>query len=166
MSKVVLREAGPQDDAAIGELLVEAFVSRYAAKMPDVTVTERRKADLRDVASKRPGAKIWVAEAEGEVVGTVTVWPPGAERSEAWVPNAADLRQVAVSGRHRGVSKLLLDQAEWWARAQGYAGVCLHVRRGAHGVRALYDSRGYQRRPEGDLDLLPDVFLEAYFLAF
>lgn len=166
MSSVVLREAGPQDDEAIGALLIEAFVSRYAVKMPEVTVTERRKAELRDVASKRPEAKVWVAEADGVVVGTVTMWPPGAERSEAWLPNTADLRQLAVKASHRGtrLSTKLLDLAEAWAKEQKYAGVCLHVRRGAHGVRALYERRGYQRRPEGDLDLQPEVFLEAFFL--
>lgn len=166
MSNVVLREAGPQDDVAIGELLIEAFVTQYARKMPEVTVTERRKAELRDLAGKRPVAKIWVAEVEGVVAGTVTMWPPGAARSEAWIPGAADLRQLAVAATHRGggVSKRLLDQAESWARAQGFVGVCLHVRRGAHGVRAVYEARGYQRRPEGDLDLLPEVFLEAWFL--
>lgn len=168
MSSVVLREAGPQDDEAIGELLVDAFVSRYAVKMPEVTVTERRKAELRDVASKRPEAKVWVAESDGVVVGTVTMWPPGAARSEAWLPNTADLRQLAVKASHRGgqLSAKLLDLAESWARAQKLAGVCLHVRRGAHGVRALYEGRGYQRRPEGDLDLQPEVFLEAFFLPF
>ena len=60
MSAVVLREAGPQDDVAIGELLVEAFVSSYARKLPEVTVTEPRKAELRDVASKRGLAKVRV----------------------------------------------------------------------------------------------------------
>ena len=166
MSSVVLREAGPQDDVAVGELLIEAFVAQYAKKMSEVIVTERRKAELRDVASKRPVGKVWVAESAGQVVGTVTMWPPGAERSEAWIPGAADLRQLAVSSTHRGsgVSKELLDVAEAWARAQGFVGVCLHVRRGAKGVKALYEARGYQRRPEGDLDLLPEVFLEAFFL--
>lgn len=167
MSVVVLREAEPRDDVAIGELLVESFVSTYARKMPEVTVTEPRKADLRDVAGKRAmGAKIWVAEREGVVVGTVTVWRPGAPRSEAWVKNAADLRQLSVasSARGGGVSKLLMDEAERWARAEGYVGVCLHVRRGAGGVRSVYEKRGYERRAEGDLDLLPDVFLEAFYL--
>lgn len=167
MSAVVLRQAEPGDDVAIGELLVEAFVSTYERKMPEVTVTAQRKADLRDVAAKRAlGAEIWVAEREGRVVGTVTVWRPGAARSEAWVKGAADLRQLAVSGavRGSGVSTLLMDHAESWVRAQGYPGVCLHVRRGAGGVRSVYEKRGYQRRPEGDLDLLPDVFLEAFYL--
>lgn len=168
MSSVVLREAQPRDDVAIGELLVEAFVSSYQRKLPEVIVTERRKAELRDVASKRAVARVWVAERDGEVVGTVAMWPPGSHRSEAWIQNAADLRHLAVSASGRGgeASRLLLDGAEAWARSQGFAGVCLHVRRGASGVRRLYESRGYLRRPEGDLDLLPEVFLEAFFLPF
>ncbi len=166
MSGVVFREAVPQDDGAIGELLVEAFINSYARKLPEVTVTEPRKAELRDVASKRGLAKVWVAEWLGEVVGTVTLWPPGAPKSEAWIENAADLRQLAVASSQRGagVSTRLMELAESWAREQKYAGVCLHVRRGAVGVRAVYEGRGYLRKPEGDLDLLPDVFLEAFFL--
>ena len=164
---MVLREAGAADDVAIGELLVQAFVSSYARKLPDVVVTDRRKEELRDVASKRAVAKVWVVEHEGVVVGTVAMWPPGSHRSEAWISNAADLRHLAVSGAHRGgrVSKLLLDAAEGWARAQRLAGVCLHVRRGALGVKALYEARGFVRRPEGDLDFRPEVFLEAFFLS-
>jgi hypothetical protein len=34
------------------------------------------------------------------------------------------------------------------------------------GVARLYQSRGYVRRAEGDLDYLPEVFLEAYVLEF
>lgn len=168
MSGVNIREAGPEDDAALGELLVEAFVSQYAVKLPEVRVTEQRKRDLRDVAGKRAVAKVWVAEEAGRVVGTVALWPPGAKGAEAWIPGAADVRHLAVAASHRSgiVSKALLDVAEGWARASGCPGVCLHVRRGAHGVARLYVGRGYLRQPEGDLDFTPDVFLEALFLAF
>jgi predicted N-acetyltransferase YhbS len=166
MSGVVFREAGPQDDGAIGELLIEAFVRNYARKMPEVVITEHRKAELRDVGSKRGVGMVWVAERDGEVVGTVTMWPPGAPKSEAWLENAADLRQLAVAAKVQGtgVSTRLLELAESWARERKYVGVCLHVRRGAVGVRGIYEKRGYQRRPEGDLDFTPEVFLEAFFL--
>lgn len=165
-SEVRIREAVAADDAAVGELLVEAFVSRYARKMPEVVVTPQRKDELRDVAGKRAVAKVWVAEQGGKIVGTVALWPPGAHRSESWIQGAADLRHLAIepSVSGKGVSKLLLDTAEAHARAQRWKGVCLHVRRGAHGVRKLYEQRGYQRREEGDLDFLPEVFLEAFFL--
>ena len=47
---------------------------------------DQHKAELRDVGSKRGVGKVWVAELEGKIVGTVTMWPPGAPRSEAWLP--------------------------------------------------------------------------------
>lgn len=167
-SEVRVREATAADDAAIGELLVESFVTRYAKKMPEVVVSAQRKGELRDVANKRAVAKVWVAELNGRVVGTVAMWPPGAHRSESWIQGAADLRHlaVAVTEAGKGISTKLIDAAEQYAREQKWKGVCLHVRRGAHGVRAIYEKRGYQRRAEGDLDLLPDVFLEAFYLSF
>lgn len=166
MSSYRVRPAEPRDDAAIGELLVASFVEQYARKLPDVVVTGHRKAELRNVAAKRALAHVWVAEKDGEIVGTIALWPPGAHRSEAWISNAADLRHLAVAGAHRGgeVSKLLIDTAEKHARAMGCTSVCLHVRRGAGGVRALYERRGFVRAPEGDLDQLPEVFLEALVL--
>lgn len=162
----VLRRAEPRDDAAVGELLVSSFVEQYARKMPEVVVSEGRKAELRAVAGKRAVAHVWVVDYGGQVVGTVAVWPPGAPGSEAWISGAVGLRHLAVHARHRGagVSALLLDAAEGWARDLGATAVCLHVRRGAAGVRALYERRGYLRRPEGDLDFLPEVFLEAFAL--
>jgi len=166
MSDIVVREARPEDDEAIGELLVRAFVESYERKMPEVQVTERRKQDLRAVAAKRAVAKVWVAERGGQVVGTVSLWPPGAQGSEAWIPGACDLRHLAVDGRHRGgaVSKLLVDEAERCARALGAKAICLHVRRGAAGVRQVYERRGYRAEPKGDLDYRPEVYLEALWL--
>ncbi len=162
---IQVRPATAADDAAVGELLVEAFVRTYARKMPEVVVTEGRKAELRAVARKRAEAAVWVAEVDGALAGTVALWGPGAPGSEAWRPNAADLRHLAVSLRHRrlGVSAALLDAAEAHAWAVGAGAVCLHVRRGAHGVRRLYVGRGYLPEPAGDLER-PEVSLEALVL--
>ncbi len=166
MEMIELRPAEPRDDEAVGELLVSAFLEQYARKMPEVVIGERRKQELREVAAKRALAQVWVATLRGQVVGTVAVWLPGVPGSEAWLPNAADLRHLGVAKVARGqnVSTRLLDQAEAYARERGCARVCLHVRRGAVGVRRLYESRGYVRQPQGDRDLLPDVFLEALVL--
>jgi len=165
VAEVLVREARPEDDAAVGEILVSGYLTRYAQKMPEVVLTDRRKAELRDVASKRKEALVLVAELEGKVVGTVTVWRPGAAASEAWLPEACDLRHLAIdpAAQGRGLSKPLLDEAERRARQMGANYVCLHVRRGNRGVAKLYMDRGYVRAAEGDLDL-PEVLLDAYFL--
>jgi len=57
VERAVIREARPEDDAAIGELLVEAFVTQYARNLPEVVYTEERKSALRDVANKSIGRR-------------------------------------------------------------------------------------------------------------
>lgn len=166
MPVVTIREAVAADDEAIGELLVQAFVEQYAKKLPQVQVTDRRKRELRDVAGKRAVAKVWVAESNAVVVGTVAVWPMGAQGSETWLSDSCDLRHLAIAAsvRGQGVAGRLLDVAEAWARGSGAKRVVLHVRRGAIGVRRLYEARGYLRDESGDIDALPEVFLEAFML--
>jgi predicted N-acetyltransferase YhbS len=158
-----IRLATPADDFAVGELLVASFVEQYAKKMPEVVVTPERMADLRAVAEKRAVATVWVAEQAGVIVGTVALWPPGSNRSEAWLPGACDLRHLAVSSvaRGLGVSNQLLEAAEEKARALRSSVICLHVRRGASGVARVYTQRGYVRAPGGDLEF-PSVSLDAY----
>ncbi len=165
LKRVVIREARPEDDEAIGELLVEAFVTQYAQKLPEVVYTEERKRSLRDTASKRVVAKVLVAEWEGRVVGTVALWPPGAPGSEAWVEGAADLRHLAtaVELHGQGLSVPLMEAAERLAREWGVPAICLHVRRGAAGVARMYQRRGFVREASADLDT-PSVYLEAYVL--
>jgi GNAT superfamily N-acetyltransferase len=163
--RVRVRDARPEDDAAIGELLVAAYTTQYAKKMPQVVYTEERKRDLRAVAEKRAVARVWAAELDGEVVGTVSLFPPGSPGSEAWLPDAADLRHLATAPKvhGQGLSGPLLDAAEAQARAWGVKRVCLHVRKGVAGVARMYMGRGYVRAPEGDL-VYPTVSLEAYVL--
>jgi len=162
---MVVREAQAEDDAAVGEILVSGYLTRYAQKMPEVVLTDRRKAELRDVASKRKGSTVLVLELDGKVVGTVALWAPGSPRSEAWLPEAWDLRHLAFDPavHGRGLSAPLLDGAEQLARDSGARFICLHVRRGNKGVARLYMGRGYERDPKGDLDL-PEVLLDAYVL--
>ena len=163
--RVRVRAARPEDDEAIGELLVAAYTTQYAKKMPDVVYTEERKRDLRAVAQKRAVASVWAAELDGEVVGTVALYPPGAPGSEAWLPDAADLRHLATAPavHGQGLSAPLMEAAEAQARAWGVKAVCLHVRKGVQGVARMYMSRGFVRAPEGDL-VYPTVSLEAYIL--
>ncbi|HEX8701435.1 MAG TPA: GNAT family N-acetyltransferase [Myxococcaceae bacterium] len=165
VQRALIREARPEDDAAIGELLVDAFITQYAKKLPEVVYTEERKRHLRDVATKRAVASVLVAEVDGEVVGTVALFPPGAPGAEVWTPNTADLRHLATSVRYhgQGLSRPLLDAAEALARQWAVDAVALHVRKGVEGVARMYMQRGYVRTPEGDL-VLPTVTLEAYLL--
>jgi ribosomal protein S18 acetylase RimI-like enzyme len=111
MSQPLVRVARSEDDATIGNILVAAYVTQYAQKMPEVVVDEERKRDLRNVAEKRRIGTVLVAEIDGKVVGSVTVLPPGAPRSEAWLPKMADIRMLGIDLHYRGqgIADLLLD---------------------------------------------------------
>ena len=160
-------DATEQDDHAIGELLVAAFERAYARKMPEVVVSEERRAELRRVGAKRAVAKVWVYElggAGGRHGGGVAV--RGARAPKRGFP---ELSTCATSPSTKRTAEAtsrsaLLDSAEAHARAIEAPAVCLHVRRGAVGVRRLYESRGYQRRPEGISICFLEVFLEAFAL--
>ena len=167
-TNILIRRARPEDDEAIGEVLVAGYVTAYAKKMPHVVVGDQRKADLRDVAAKRAQATVLVAEVDGRVAGTVAIWPAGSPHGEAWLPGAADLRHLAVDPelQGRGLARPLLDEAERIVREEWRAAaICLHVRKGNQGVARLYMSRGYVRDPSGDLSY-PTVELEAYAKKF
>lgn len=163
---ITIREATPADDAAVGELLVASFLGQYERLGLDIVTSEERLADLRNQAEKRANATVLVAEEGAQVIGTVSLYRPGAPRSEAWRENAADLRLLGIDAGHqgRGLSALLMDAAEALARRWGVSAVCLHTRREATGVARLYERRGYLRDSAGDIDRLPYVFLEARYL--
>ena len=166
MTEIIVREARPEDDTVVGDLLVSAFRTAYAAKMPEYSVPEKRERDLRAVAERRKVATVLVAEVAGRVVGTVALYPPGAPSSQAWLPQSADLRHLATdpSLHGLGLSRPLLEETERRARQWGVKSISLHVRRGLSGVMALYQRRGYVRAPEGDLHLPGNVELEAFLL--
>lgn len=64
LMRPMIRVARPEDDAVIGEILVNAYVSQYARKLPHIVVDEARKADLRNVA-ERIAREDWQCEWAG-----------------------------------------------------------------------------------------------------
>lgn len=163
-TQVVIRVADERDDAVLGALLVDAFRDTYAEKMPEVVVTERRIEELNSFLGKRTKGVTWVAEVGGRIVGTVFAARPGSKDSLAWLNECAELKHLAVvpEFRRSGLSEKLMETALVAIRGWGCWGVCLHVRRGAHGIARFYEKQNFVRDPRGDFDRLPEVFLEAY----
>ena len=164
--EIKIRRSIPSDDLQLGELLVDAYVKTYAEKLPDVVVSDARKADLRDTALRRQEAFVLVAEGNGEVIGTLTLFKPGSSDSKAWRKDGAEIRYMALDRNfHRqGISSQLLKEAAVVARSWHAACICLHVRQTALGVARMYAKNGFVRHPEGDRDERPEIFLEAYYL--
>jgi RimJ/RimL family protein N-acetyltransferase len=104
---------------------------------------------------RHPDAALFVAEAEGELVGRLSLMrdPHPASR------HVADLGlMVAASHRRRGIGTALMAAAEAWARGAEVAKLELHVFPHNEPALALYEKLGYERegyrtrhylRPEG-----------------
>ncbi|RVE56871.1 hypothetical protein OJAV_G00210560 [Oryzias javanicus] len=110
--------------------------------------------DLRDVTNSYLRSKdscFWVAESEGQVVGTVACLP--AENA----PGCLELKRMSVrrSHRGRGIAKALCRTVADFTRDRGYAAVVLQTSMVATDAQKLYTHMGYQKIKEF---VLPDFF--------
>src|SRR5262245_19292166 len=112
---VEIREARPEEYAAIGELTVEAY--RGAGE-----TEEAYYAELRDVATRASEVPVLVAlDDAGGVLGAVTYVPGPGPWHEGEFGDAASFRMLAVSAdaRGRGVGQALVEACIERARAAG-----------------------------------------------
>lgn len=149
---VLVRLARVEDERAIGELLVRAFVQTYSRKLPEVETNSVRKLELHDVAGRREEGLVYVMELGYRIIGTFTLIRPGALLTQSWLPNTANLRCVAIDPEYHGLglSQQLLVEAERRAREWGSDAICLHVQKGAEGVAKMYEKFGFRRDNRGD----------------
>ena len=86
---------------------------------------------------QRPGNNFWIAEMDGQVVGSI-----GAYRRD---DEEAEIRRLAVdrSARRRGVASKLLDQAEEFCRDAGYARAIVWTANHMTAAIAFLQHRGY-----------------------
>lgn len=148
---LVRRVARPGDDLQIAALLEQSFVSVYEKKL-QLTTPEGRRRELRDVATRRENGMVGVLELGYRIVGTFSLIAPLAKSSQCWIPEAANLRCLAVDPEFQGYgfSDLLVRWADEVGRAWKVSTMCLHIQEGADSLGKLYSRHGYERAPEGD----------------
>jgi len=97
----------------------------------------------------------------------VGLLPWGEKRSEAWIPEAANLRNFAVDAalRARASPACCRTRPKPRPRLEGTGDLPPRPAR-CDGVARLYQSRGYLRHEAEDLDHRPEVYLEAYPCGF
>ena len=157
-SDILIRQARTEEHAALGRILVAAFVALPG--MPTVDEQPDYYATMGDVAGRavRPSRTILVAAGPaGELLGSIDFiadmqhYKSG--NSAETIADAAGVRFLAVNRAHRGkgAGKALTRFCIARARALGKVRLVLHTTRVMTSAWALYEGLGFVRFPEIDL---------------
>jgi ribosomal protein S18 acetylase RimI-like enzyme len=159
---VNIREARPDEYAAVGELRVVAY--RALGLLPEGS----GYAETLRGFGFADGCVVLVAigEAGSGILGTITLEPFGPANELAQDETEADVRAFAVAPQAQGQGvgrKLLLAVIE----LAGKRGVCrlrLCSRSAMKAAQHLYTSTGFSRTPDLDFEPGPGITLRAYEL--
>jgi RimJ/RimL family protein N-acetyltransferase len=148
---VEVRQAVPEDAAAIATVHVGSWQAAYRGLMPDalldgLSVTQR-EVTWRDALSDDQGPAVYVAVQDGAVVGFCAVAAPGRDSDAA--DDSAEIGAIYVDpGLWRtGVGRALMDVALRDLRAGGWRSVTLWVLAENHQARHFYARLGFE--PDG-----------------
>jgi ribosomal protein S18 acetylase RimI-like enzyme len=161
---VLLRRATPDDHARAGEVTVAAYAD-FTLGPADPYV-----ARLRDAATRDREAELWVATGEDrdEILGCVTICPPGSPWRELAQPDEGEFRMLAVApeARGRGVGEALARMCLDRFRADGVRGVVICSLPQMTAAHRVYERLGFRRVPELDWEPVPGVELHGYRIDF
>lgn len=169
MTGLHIRDAHPSDRGAIEALTLSAY-QEYAALMPAHWASYRQNI-LATLAAVQPAAQI-VAEQEGQLVGTVLLYPAGtvignpgdAPVTLTW----PEVRLLAVgpAARGQGVGAALMRECIRRARQSGAQAVTLHTTDLMQAAMRLYERLGFRRAAELDFQPAPGVTIKGYRLSW
>ncbi len=161
---VVVREAVPDDFAAIGELTIAAYAPVHPAEH-DVEYLD----EMRDVAGRTACCTVFAAidAVSGAVLGSVTYVPgPGTPLSEKERDGEAGFRMLAVApeAQGRGVGRALVAACIARARDDGRSRLVLLTLPAMANARRLYKSMGFERAPGRDWFISEAIDLKGWSL--
>jgi ribosomal protein S18 acetylase RimI-like enzyme len=143
---VQIRRARDEEAARIAALWTEAYTGRH----PEGRRTPYAEPDYFEAAAE---GEVWVAEQEeGEAVGVVVFYPPGAATRAVAREGEGELSRLGVSepARRRGVGRALVELVSERAEAAGAAAIVLWSRPHQVEAQRIYEAVGYRRAPERD----------------
>lgn len=161
---IVVREADPDEYAALGEIVVSAY-REIGALVGD----EEYAAELRDVAARAATAFVFAAvdPSAGRPIGCATYVPGLASPlAEELGPGEASIRMLAVdpAASGRGAGTALAAACVARARADGFRRVVLHSLPVMAAAQRIYLRLGFRHVPERDWVPVPDIHLLCFVL--
>ena len=169
MTELAMRDARPEDQAAIEEVTLVAY-QEYAPIMQERWEIYRHSI-LGTLADVRPAEQL-VAERDGVIVGTVLLFPAGtAFKAPGGVDvslPAPEIRLLAVApaARGLGVGAALVNECMRRARQAGVPAITLHTTDMMQPAMRMYERMGYVRALELDFSPAPEFVIKGYRYMF
>ena len=143
-----IRRATPADAPAVRAIVEEVYVGGGWADPQRAPLYVR---SLLDAETRIAEADVFLAEADGRALGTVTATdrPPLANIAR---PGELEVRMLAVlpAARRAGVGTGLMAACEELAQARGRQRVVLSTEAEMLAAQSLYEGLGYRRTPDRD----------------
>jgi ribosomal protein S18 acetylase RimI-like enzyme len=160
---VIIRDARPDENAAVGELRVTAY--RALGLLPEGS----GYAETLRAFGFSGGHDVLVAtdEARNGILGTITLESFGPASELAKDDTEADIRAFAVApgAQGQGVGRKLLFAVIEHAEKRGLRRLLLCTQPAMQAAQHLYEATGFSRTPELDFEPVPGLTLRAYELA-
>ncbi|WP_370326740.1 GNAT family N-acetyltransferase [Euzebya sp.] len=155
-----IRHAEDGELDIVASLIVDAYAEYAASMAPDAWSMFAQ--DIANVYGRLSDGEIIVADRDGAIVGTMTLFRDWRGAQEGTLA----LRMVAVPPAERGsgVGSALMDWAVTQARESGKTRVVLTVMQVMESMREIADRMGFERAPALDHEPAPGVRAEGYSL--
>lgn len=167
---MIIRDAVEQERDIICELRLNAY-QEHSSKIPEGHWNVLKQSVLSDTDTQVNVERI-VIEIDGEIVGSVALFPAKTEAYKGLVEGEQDypeLRMLAVSTavRGKGVAKALVNECIRRTKVKGYAAMGLHTSDFMENAVKLYESLGFERLPQADFVPLDDgIVVKAFRITF
>jgi ribosomal protein S18 acetylase RimI-like enzyme len=162
---VIIRPIEPDEYAELGALTVESYT-----KLEGHIHEPEYEAELADVRTRAeaPATIVYVAvDDDGRVLGGVThAVDHTSPYAEATPEGAAAFRMLAVApaAQGRGAGRALVHACIARARDDGKTSLVLHSTPWMTTAHRLYEGLGFERTPERDWQVMPELLLLGYRL--
>ncbi|WP_078427646.1 GNAT family N-acetyltransferase [Alkalihalobacterium alkalinitrilicum] len=164
---MILRDALSKELPTIRLQRVQAY-EEYASVLPEGHWQALKQSILSE-ADLQAEAEIIVAEVEGEIAGSVVLFPPKVKAYEGFgdVLNHYEIRMLAVapSARGTGVASALVKECINRTKNKGHRSIGLHTGEFMKNAIKLYEQFGFTRIPEDDFEPANDgIIVKAFRL--
>ncbi|MFA9557094.1 GNAT family N-acetyltransferase [Evansella sp. AB-rgal1] len=163
-----LRNAKKEELPIIRDMRVKAY-SDHKDSIP-LDHWEALKNAITSEGDVHPDVDLIIAEINGEIVGSVAVFPPNSDAYEGYVDELEypEIRMLSVSGnaRGKGVATALVEECIRRSSAKGYKAIGLHTADFMKSAMHLYERMGFERIPKYDFEPANDGIVVKAFRRF